>query len=68
MNKIIENSDLNSVRWNALCYGISSIYKYKNGISSMQFYMPISLLCNAVANEAQYIDNYENDEETTLGL
>ncbi|MBO5909917.1 MAG: hypothetical protein J6Q15_00255 [Clostridia bacterium] len=64
--KRIENSYLNSVRWYALCDAITTLDKYNHGVSSMQFYLPISGLCEAVANGLEQV--YENTEEQGLGL
>lgn len=65
MKKTIENGYLNSVRWYALCDAITSLDKYKHGVSSMRFYNTISNFCEAVASadiQQEYI------EGNTLGL
>ena len=68
MRKTIENSYLNSFRWYTLCDAITSLDRYKHNISSMQFYLPVSSLCEAVATGKPYENEYDNVEEDNLGL
>lgn len=69
--KMIYNTYLNSLRWYALCDGITSLDKYRHNISSMQFCLPLSSMCEAVAGctiNQEFATHYDNMEEDILGL